>query len=105
VPMLIVMYLFMIRPERKKLSEHAAFLNALKRGDEIALNSGIIGKIHAIEDRVLVVEIADKVRIRVLKQAVSGLAGRFLNPAATPAASPPSPTLGAVDAAKPDQKS
>jgi preprotein translocase subunit YajC len=44
------------------------------------LTSGFVGKIHAIEDKALVVEIsvADKVRVKVLKVAVSGLASRYL---------------------------
>jgi len=78
VVMVVVMYFLMIRPERKKASDHAGFLTSLKRGDEVVLTSGIIGKIHAVDDRTLTLEIADKVKIRVLKIAVTGQAGRFL---------------------------
>jgi preprotein translocase subunit YajC len=105
VPMLLVMYLFMIRPERKKVAEHAAFLGGLKRGDEVALNSGIIGKIQSVEERTLTIEIADKVRVRVLKQAVSGMAARYLTPsikADAPAATTPAPS---AETAKTDTKS
>jgi preprotein translocase subunit YajC len=76
--MVVVMWLFMIRPERKKQTEHQDFLGSLKRGDEIVLNSGIIGKVQAVEERTLTVEVADKVRLRVLKVSVSGPAARFL---------------------------
>ena len=78
VVMVVVMYFLMIRPERKKASDHAGFLTSLKRGDEVVLTSGIIGKIHSVDDRTLTLEIADKVKIRVLKIAVTGAAGRFL---------------------------
>jgi preprotein translocase subunit YajC len=78
IPMIAVMYFLMIRPESKRRNEHQTMLTALKRGDEIVLTSGIIGKIHAIEDKSLVVEIADKTRIKVLKIAVSGPASRYL---------------------------
>ena len=78
VVMVAVMYFLMIRPERKKQNEHQTFLSSLKRGDEVVLTSGIIGRIEKVEDRALVLEIADKVRIRVLKIAVSGPAARFL---------------------------
>ncbi|MDP2341288.1 MAG: preprotein translocase subunit YajC [Deltaproteobacteria bacterium] len=81
VVMVVVMYFLMIRPERKKASDHAGFLTSLKRGDEVVLTSGIIGKIHAVDDRTLTLEIADKVKIKVLKIAVTGNAGRFLAPA------------------------
>lgn len=78
VVMVAVMYFLMIRPERKKQGDHATFLSSLKRGDEVVLTSGIIGRIEKVEDRALTLEIADKVRIRVLKIAVSGPAARFL---------------------------
>jgi preprotein translocase subunit YajC len=76
--MVVVMWLFMIRPERKKQTEHQDFLSSLKRGDEVVLSSGIIGRVHAVDDRTLTVEVADKVRLRVLKGSVSGPAARFL---------------------------
>ncbi len=80
VAMVVVMYFLMIRPERKKQGEQQDFLASLKKGDEVVLSSGIIGRIEKIEDRVVVLEIADKVRIRVLKVSVSGPAARFLAP-------------------------
>ena len=81
VAMVVVMYFLMIRPERKKQSEQQDFLASLKKGDEVVLSSGIIGRIEKIEDRVIVLEVADKVRLRVLKVSVSGPAARFLAPA------------------------
>ncbi len=78
VAMVVVMYFLMIRPERKKQSEQQDFLASLKKGDEVVLSSGIIGRIEKIDDRVIVLEVADKVRIRVLKVSVSGPAARFL---------------------------
>ena len=78
VVMAVVMYFLMIRPERKKASDHAGFLTSLKRGDEVVLTSGIIGKIHSIDERTLTLEVAEKVKIRVLKIAVTGAAGRYL---------------------------
>jgi len=84
VVMVVVMYFLMIRPERKKAADHTGFLSSLKRGDEIVLTSGIIGKVLSVEDRTLTLEIADKVKIKVLKMSVSGPAARFL--AVTPAA-------------------
>jgi preprotein translocase subunit YajC len=78
VAMMAVMYFLMIRPERKKQGDHQSYLASLKRGDEVVLTSGIIGRIEKVEDRALVIEIADKVKIRVLKIAVSGPSARFL---------------------------
>ena len=80
LPVVVVFYFMMIRPERKKQQEHQSFLGNLKKGDEIVLTSGIIGKIQAMDERTLTIEVADKVRVRVLKVAVSGLAEKFLSP-------------------------
>jgi preprotein translocase subunit YajC len=79
--MVVVMWLFMIRPERKKQQEHQDFLGSLKRGDEVVLNSGLIGTVQSVDERTLTIELADKVRVRVLKVAVSGPSSRFLAPA------------------------
>ncbi len=81
VVMVAVMYFLMIRPERKKQGDHATFLTSLKRGDEVVLTSGIVGKIFSVEERTLTIEIANNVKIKVLKVAVSGPAGRYLTPA------------------------
>jgi preprotein translocase subunit YajC len=100
VPMLAVMYFLMIRPESKRRNEHQQLISGLKRGDEVVLTSGIIGKIHAIEDKTLVIEVADKVRVKVLKVAISGPAQRYLGgaEAAKPLGDPKK------DAAKDDKK-
>ena len=76
--MIAMMYFLMIRPERKKANELQTFMSSLKRGDEVVLTSGIIGKIVALDERTVTLEIADKVKIRVLKVAVTGPAARFL---------------------------
>ncbi len=81
VGMAAIMYFLMIRPERKRQSEHQSLLTALKKGDEVVLTSGIFAKVLAVEDKTLLVEVADKVRVKVLKQAVSGPVARFLGAA------------------------
>lgn len=86
VGMFVIMYFLMIRPERKKQAEMATLLSSLKKGDEVVLTSGIIAKILSVEDRTLMVEIADKTRVKILKQAVSGPVTRFLPEPAKPAA-------------------
>jgi preprotein translocase subunit YajC len=60
-------------------------LAALKKGDEVVLTSGMFGKVHAVEDKVVVVEIADKTRVRVLKVGVHGPASRVFPAQATAA--------------------
>ena len=68
-----VMYFLIIRPQQKKLKDHQATLETIKYGDEIVTNSGIFGKITGITEQVLTVEIADGVRIKLLKGQVASI--------------------------------
>ena len=79
IGMVFVFYFFMIRPERKRATDHQALVSGLKKGDEIVLTSGIIGKIHALDERTVTIDLdGGKTKVRVLKQAVTGLAARML---------------------------
>jgi preprotein translocase subunit YajC len=61
-----IMYFLMIRPQVKKQKEHQAMLTKLGKGDEVITRGGVIGKITGIsEDGVLVLELQEKVRVRV----------------------------------------
>jgi|SRR5579871_1873549 len=71
--MFAILYFILIRPQQKQQKKHQALLAGLKKGDEVILSSGIMGKVFAVEDRVVVIEINDKTKFRVLKQAVQGL--------------------------------
>lgn len=73
--MFAILYFILIRPQQKQQKKHQALLAGIKKGDEVILSSGIIGKIYSVEDRVVVLEIGDKTRLKVLKQAVTGLVG------------------------------
>lgn len=71
--MFAILYFVLIRPQQKQQKKHQALLAGLKKGDEVILSSGIMGKVFAVEDRIVVIEINDKTKFKVLKQAVSGL--------------------------------
>ena len=74
VPFLLmfgVVYFLMIRPQQKRAKEQQAMLTALKHGDEILTTSGILGKVTGIAEKVVTVEIADDVRVKMLKSQVS----------------------------------
>ncbi len=66
-----VMYFLMIRPQQKKLKEQQSMLGALKHGDDILTSSGILGKVTGITEKVITVEVADNVRVKMLKSQVS----------------------------------
>ena len=61
-----IFYLLLIRPQVKKQKEHQALLQKLGKGDEVITRGGLIGKITGIsDDGVLVIELQEKVRVRV----------------------------------------
>ena len=71
--MFAVLYFILIRPQQKQQKKHQNLLDNLKKGDEVILASGIMGKIYLVEDRIVFIEISDKTRLKVLKQAVQGV--------------------------------
>jgi preprotein translocase subunit YajC len=71
--MFAILYFILIRPQQKQQKKHQALLAGLKKGDDVILSSGIMGKVFAVEDRIVIVEVGDKTKLRVLKQAVQGL--------------------------------
>lgn len=73
VLLLVVFYFLLIRPQMKRAKEHRNMLGALAKGDEVVTSGGVIGKVREIGENLIVVEIADKVEIRVQKQAVTSV--------------------------------
>lgn len=72
--MLGIMWFFLIRPQQKKQKEHRALIDNLKKGDRIVTSGGLIGKVTGVSDATLTVEIADRVRVKVNRGSVAGLA-------------------------------
>ena len=70
----VVFYFLLIRPQQKKAKDHKAILDNLKKGDNVITQGGMYGKIAAIQDQTIVLEIADKVRVRVARPYIAGLA-------------------------------
>ena len=70
VAMIAVFYFLLIRPQQKKAKEHQTMLSAIKKGDEVVTGGGLIGKVTGISDKLLTLEVSEKVRVRVLKNQV-----------------------------------
>ncbi len=68
-----IMYFLLIRPQQKKLKEHQALLAALRRGDQVVTQGGMIGKIVKVKDDTneVEVEIAKGVNVRVVKSTIT----------------------------------
>ncbi|MDG2268983.1 MAG: preprotein translocase subunit YajC [Alphaproteobacteria bacterium] len=68
----VVFYFLLIRPQQKKAKEHREVLSNLRRGDRIVTNGGLLGTITRVpNDTELMVEIADGVKVRVLRGMVA----------------------------------
>ncbi|MHA6262238.1 preprotein translocase subunit YajC [Arenibacterium sp. CAU 1754] len=75
VPLILIfgiMYFLLIRPQQKKVKEHQAMVDALRRGDQVITQGGMIGKVVKVKDDGEVeVEIADGVKVRVVKATIA----------------------------------
>ncbi|MCQ0968890.1 preprotein translocase subunit YajC (plasmid) [Paracoccus sp. TK19116] len=74
IPLILIfaiMYFLMIRPQQKRLKEHRAMVAAVKKGDNVITQGGIFGKVVSVRDDELEVEIAQGVRVRVVRSTLS----------------------------------
>jgi preprotein translocase subunit YajC len=76
VAMLVVFYFFMIRPQQRRMKQHADMVGGLKRGDEVVLSSGLKGKVTKVDDTDVSLEIAPNVTVRVVKSMISDVRTR-----------------------------
>lgn len=68
----LIMYFLLIRPQQKKVKEHQAMVEALRRGDQIVTAGGIVGKVTKVrDDGEVEVEIASGVNVRVVKHTIT----------------------------------
>ncbi len=68
--MIVVFYFFMIRPQMKRQKEMTKFRAALQKGDKIVTTGGIYGKIDEIKDNIIILEVAQNVKLKVDKSVV-----------------------------------
>jgi len=70
--LLVVFYFFLIRPQQRKLKEHRAMVQALRRGDRVVTNGGLVGVVtKLVGEGEVQLEIAEGVRVRLVRSAVS----------------------------------
>jgi preprotein translocase subunit YajC len=74
VPIVIIfaiMYVLMIRPQQKKVKEHRAMIEAVRRGDQVVTGGGMIGKVTKVNEGEVEVELAPNVKVRVVKSTLT----------------------------------
>jgi preprotein translocase subunit YajC len=76
VPMIVLFYFLMIRPQQQQMKRHKAMIEAVKRGDTVTLSNGMIGKVTRVENDEAMVEIAQGVNVRVIKSMIADVRNR-----------------------------
>ncbi len=67
-----IMYFLMIRPQQKKIKQHLAMVAALRRGDQVITQGGLIGKVTKVKDDTeLELELAEGVKVRVVRNTIA----------------------------------
>jgi preprotein translocase subunit YajC len=69
-----VFYFLLIRPQQKKAKTHKQFMENLKKGDRVVTSGGLYGTITGVTDDAVTIEVAEKVRVKILKGAVADYA-------------------------------
>ena len=70
----VIFYFFLIRPQQKRVKDHKAMVESLKRGDEIITSGGIIGTIDRVmeDDRIEVI-VAENVKVQIIRSTITSL--------------------------------
>ena len=71
--MFAIFYFLLIRPQQKKAKEHRALLEALKKGDQVVTAGGMHGKVTALDDQVVTLEISAGVNVKVNKGFIASV--------------------------------
>jgi len=72
----VLFYFLMIRPQQKRAKQHQQMIAALKRGDQVMLNDGILGKVVRVEDKEVGLEVATGVTVKVMKHMIGEVRAR-----------------------------
>ncbi len=70
--MFVIFYFLLIRPQQKQAKRHNDFIRNLKAGDRVVTSSGIHGVVRGLTDTTVTLEIADNVRVKILRSAITG---------------------------------
>lgn len=72
VIMFAIFYLLLIRPQQKRAKQHKELISSLQAGDQVVTAGGIHGKVVAVQDLIVTLEIASNVRIKVNRSSIVG---------------------------------
>ena len=72
VPLFLIFYFLLFRPQKKRADEQKALLSSLKKGDMIVTQGGLQGRITGLTDSTATLEVAEKVRVKVSRSHIAG---------------------------------
>ncbi|MBX7046708.1 MAG: preprotein translocase subunit YajC [Ignavibacteria bacterium] len=72
---IVIFYFLIIRPQQKKQKERQTLLAGLKKGDKVVTNAGIHGTVEGLEDQTVLVKVADNVKLKMDRSAISTIMG------------------------------
>ena len=77
----VVFYFLLIRPQNKRIKEHRAQIEAVKKGDRVVTGGGLIGKVTKVDESEVEVELAQGVKVKAVKSTLT----QVIDPTAKPA--------------------
>src|SRR3984893_17870683 len=69
----VIMYFLILRPQQKKVKDHAELVKNIRRGDTVVTSGGLVGKVTKVVDDQIEFEISDGLRVRQMRQMISGV--------------------------------
>jgi preprotein translocase subunit YajC len=76
LPLILIFYFLLIRPQQQRAKKHRAMVEGVKRGDSVVTSGGLIGKVTKVGETEVTVELAENVRVRVIKAMVVEVRGK-----------------------------
>lgn len=70
---ILIFYFMLIRPQSKRAKEHKALVGSLAKGDEVMTAGGILGKVTAVDEQYIAVQVAENVELKMQKSSVSAV--------------------------------
>ncbi len=101
--MFAVIYFIVLRPMSKQDKDRRKRVEKVERGDQVVLGGGILGRISSVDDQIAVVEIADRVKVRVLKKDIVDMQDSVLKPAQSQKAASKEPSKAEPNKAEPNK--
>ncbi|MEP0707450.1 MAG: preprotein translocase subunit YajC [Parvibaculum sp.] len=71
IALFAIMYFLVLRPQQRRVKEHREMVTNVRRGDVVVTAGGLIGKVTKVDETEITVEIADNVRVRVVKSTLA----------------------------------